>query len=204
MTGGRAALALWVDIDPADDGLFNHWHSHEHMQERLGCPGWLRGSRFKGIERPGRYLLFYDAETTAAFESDVYYARLRAPTATSRAIFPKFRDTWRSVCTVERRWGDGIAAAALTLRLGKDDTAPFDAIAAAKPVRIDLLVGQPGIGQAHTTEKDLRPAPDRQIERVLIAFYWSVAEAETARAQHAPSAEIFALQHTVSKGDLPN
>jgi hypothetical protein len=197
--GSKAALALWVDVDPADDALLNHWHSHEHVQERVGCPGWLRGSRFKGIEKPNRYLLFYDAETLEAFESDTYYARLRAPTELSRAIFPKFRETWRTICSVERRLGEGIGAAALTVR---DDVAAFEALASLKPVRIDLLKGEPGVGQAHTTEKDLRRSPDRQIERALVAFFWSVADAKTARDRHAPSGEIFALQHTVSKGDL--
>lgn len=168
----------------------------------MGCPGWLRGSRFKAVTRPGRYLLFYDAETTAAFESDAYYMRLRSPTEMSRAIFPKFRDTWRTVCTVERRLGEGVAAAVLTMRLGADDPVPFDALAALEPARIDLLQGHKSIGQAHTTEKDLRAAPDRQIERALVAFFWSVEDAEKARAAHAPSAEVFALRHTVSKGDL--
>jgi hypothetical protein len=136
VSGGRAALALWVDIDPADDSLLNEWHSREHVQERVGCPGWLRGSRFKGIDRPGRYLLFYDAETLAAFESEAYYARLRNPTALSRTIFPKFRETWRTICSVERRQGDGVGSAALLVR---GDVSPFDAIAALKPARIDLL-----------------------------------------------------------------
>ncbi|MBN9091246.1 MAG: hypothetical protein J0J01_30375 [Reyranella sp.] len=194
-----AVLAIWVDIDPADDEAFNHWHSREHVQERVGCPGWLRGSRFKGIDRPGRYLLFYDAETTAAFESDAYYARLRHPSALSRAIFPKFNDAWRTVCSVERRQGGGIGAAVLTVR---GDVSAFDALAALKPARLDLLKGEATIGQAHTTEKDLRPAPDRQIDQALLAFFRSVADAKTARDRHAPSGEIFALQHTVSKGDL--
>jgi len=197
--GGNAVLALWVDVDPADDALLNDWHSREHVQERVGCPGWLRGSRFKGIEKPNRYLLFYDAETLAAFESDAYYARLRAPTELSRRIFPKFRETWRTICSVERRQGDGLGAAVLTVR---DDVAAFEALAVLKPARIDLLKGEPGVGQAHTTEKDLRTAPDRQIERALVAFFWSVADARTARDRHAPSGEIFALQHTVSKSDL--
>jgi hypothetical protein len=199
-----AALALWVDIDPADDALLEHWHSREHVQERVACPGWLRGSRFKSVDLPGRYLLFYDAKTTAAFESDAYYACLRNPTELSRTIFPKFRETWRTVCAVERRWGEGIGAAALTLRLGPGEAAPFDALVPSKPARVDLLEGRPDIGQAHTTEKDLRPAPDRQIERALIAFFWSVAEAQAARTLHAPSAELFALRHTVSKSDLLN
>lgn len=202
MIGGRAVLAIWTDIDPADDALFEHWHSREHMQERVGCPGWLRGSRFKSVTLPQRYLLFYDAETASAFESEAYYERLRNPTEMSRAIFPKFRDTWRTVCTVEQRWGDGISAAALTLRMTVANTAPFDKLASPETARVDLLNGQARVGQAQTTEKDLRGAPDRQVERALVAFFWSVEAAQAARARHAPEGEVFALRHTVSKGDL--
>jgi len=201
-TGGKAVLAIWVDIDPADDALFEHWHSREHMQERVGCPGWLRGSRFKGVELPGRYLLFYDADNTAAFESSAYYARLRKPSEMSRAIFPKFRDTWRTVCTVEQRWGDGVGAAVLALRLKAGNTAPFDKLAALETVRVDMLAGQANLGQAPTAEKELRATPDRQIERALVAFFWSVEAAQAARVRHAPQGEVFALRHTVSKGDL--
>lgn len=199
MSGGGAALAIWVDIDPADDFLFNDWHSREHVQERVNCPGWQRGSRFKGIERPGRYLLFYDADTTAAFDSESYYARLRQPTELSRAIFPKFRDTWRTVCSVHRRTGDGIGAAVLTVR---GDASAFEAIAALKPARIDLLKGEPAAGQAHTAEKELRATPDRQIEWALVAFFWSEADARRARDRHASTGELFRLQHSVSKCDL--
>jgi len=195
----KASLVIWVDIDPEDDALFNHWHSREHVQERVGCPGWLRGSRFKGMDKPGRYLLFYDAETTSAFESEAYYARLRNPTELSRAIFPKFRNASRTACAVERRVGDGVGAAALTVT---GDVLAFDALAALKPARLDLLKGLADVGQAHTTEKDLRPAPDHRIDKALIAFFWSAAEANAARDRHASSGEVFALQHTVSKGDL--
>lgn len=202
MTGPGAALAIWVDIEPQDDALFNRWHSREHVQERVGCPGWLRGSRFKGVERPGRYLLLYDAETTAAFESDIYYERLRNPTAMSRAIFPRFRDTWRTVCSIERRQGDGIGAALLSVRLEAGEPEPFDALWSLDPARIDLLAGEREVGQAHTAEKDLRSRADRQIDRAVLAFFRSIAEAEAARDRHAPTGEVFALQHTVSKGDL--
>jgi hypothetical protein len=169
------------------------------VQERVGLPGWLRGSRFKDVERPQRYLLFYDAETVAAFDSAAYYARLEDPTPASRAIFPKFRNPWRTICSVERREGDGIGAAVLMVR---GDVGSFEALAALKPARIDLLRGEPEVGQARTAEKDLRRGADRQVERAIVAFFWSVADAKTARDLFAPSGELFALQHTVSKADL--
>ncbi|UYN96500.1 MAG: hypothetical protein KIT25_06085 [Enhydrobacter sp.] len=103
------------------------------------------------------------------------------------------------MCSVERRLGCGIGAAALTVR---GDVSAFDVLAALGPARLDLLRGEPGVGQAHTAEKELRFAPDRLIERALVAFFRSIDEAREARDRHAPSGEVFALQHTVSKGDL--
>jgi hypothetical protein len=194
-----AVLAIWVDIDPDDDAFFEYWHSREHAEERVSCPGWQRGSRFKGVDTPARYLLFYEAGGAADFESEVYYARLREPSTMSRLIFPKFRNTWRTVCTVEHRQGEGIGAAILAVR---NHTAAFDTLAALGPVRIDLLKGEPAIGQGRTAEKDLRATPDRQIDRAVVAFFWSVEEARTARDRHAPCGEVFVLRHSVSKDDL--
>lgn len=202
MRGGRAVLAIWVDIDPADAAFFEHWHSREHLEERVSCPGWLRGSRFRGVTHPGRYLLFYDAENAGAFDSETYYARLRAPSEMSRAIFPKFRDTSRTVCTVEQRWGEGIGAAVLTLRMKASNVAAFDKLASPETARVDLLTGSTAIGQAQTMEKELRGTPDVQIERALVAFFWSLEAAQAARERHAPQGEVFALRHTVSKSDL--
>ena len=82
------------------------------------------------------------------------------------------------------------------------NTAPFDTLAGLQTARVDMLAGQANLGQAHTTEKDLRVAPDRQIERALVAFFWSVEAAQAARARHAPEGEVFALRHTVSKSDF--
>ena len=115
--GGKAALALWVDIDPADDfGL----RALAQPRARAGAGGLSRLAARQPLQgrRPaGALLLFYDAETAQALESDAYYARLRNPSEMSRAVFPKFRDTWRTICTVEQRWGDGVGAAVLTLRM---------------------------------------------------------------------------------------
>lgn len=43
---GSAAVAMWWDIAPEMRAEWEDWHSHEHMPERLGIPGFLRGSRW--------------------------------------------------------------------------------------------------------------------------------------------------------------
>jgi hypothetical protein len=82
------------------------------------------------------------------------------------------------------------------------NVAPFDRLASPETARVDLLSGRANVGQAPTAEKALRSTPDLQIERALVAFFWSVEAAQAARARHAPEGEVFALRHTVSKGDL--
>ena len=173
-----AVLAIWVHIDPEDDEAFNHWHSREHVQERVGLPGWLRGSRFKGVERPQRYLLVLRCrDGGGTFDSAAYYARLKDPTPLSRAIFPTFRNPWRTICSVERREGDGIGAAVLMVR---GDVGAFEALSAYKPARIDLLRGEAEVGQAQTTERK-ESAPRRRPSgpsAAIVAFFWSAADAK--------------------------
>ena len=43
---GKAALAMWWDVAPELRAEFEHWHAHEHFQERLGIPGFRRATRW--------------------------------------------------------------------------------------------------------------------------------------------------------------
>jgi len=36
---------MWWDIPPEVRAEWEHWHTTEHMPERLGIPGFLRGLR---------------------------------------------------------------------------------------------------------------------------------------------------------------
>ncbi|MGH6904724.1 MAG: hypothetical protein ACREIR_18510 [Geminicoccaceae bacterium] len=42
---GKGALAIWHDPAPEIESDYNEWHSKEHMYERVGVPGFLRGQR---------------------------------------------------------------------------------------------------------------------------------------------------------------
>ncbi len=208
-----AALAIWVDISETDDKAFNDWHAHEHLAERVRLPGWRRGSRLRGIDLPTRYLLLYDADTLSAFDREAYYARLRDPTPLSRAVLPRFRNTSRTACSIERRIGSGIGPVALIFREPYENT--FDIVADHGPLRLDFLRGHPAVGQAHTEERRLRGAPDSQIGSAIIGFF---AELDAARAAskanasyfaevryppppHALKGELFRLLHSVSADD---
>ena len=43
---GKAAMILSFDIVPDAIAEHDHWHSCEHLHERMSIPGFLRGSRW--------------------------------------------------------------------------------------------------------------------------------------------------------------
>ena len=57
---GRAAVTMWWDIAPAAKAEWEDWHSHEHMPERLGIPGFLRGARWVAESDAPSYFVAYE------------------------------------------------------------------------------------------------------------------------------------------------
>jgi hypothetical protein len=57
---GGAAIAMWWDIAPGMKAEFEDWHSHEHMPERLGIPGFLRGTRWITLSGEPSYFVLYE------------------------------------------------------------------------------------------------------------------------------------------------
>ena len=47
---GQAVVAIWNDVAPEGREQFYEWHNHEHMPERVGIPGFLRGRRYHAAD----------------------------------------------------------------------------------------------------------------------------------------------------------
>ena len=201
--GGKAALAIWVDIDPADNSAFEHWHSREHVQERVACPGWLRGSRYKGARQARALLPLLRCRNGARARK-----RRLMPLAQSVRDEPRrLPEVPRHLAhhllgrtTLGRRYWCGrphLAHESGQHRAVRQAGGARDR--ARRPAR------RPGECRpgAHCGEGPAGPPRTGQIERALVAFFWSVEAAQAARARHAPQGEVFVLRHTVSKDDLP-
>ena len=42
---GHGVAAIWHDISDEAAPDYHHWHCHEHIPERVGIDGFLRGRR---------------------------------------------------------------------------------------------------------------------------------------------------------------
>jgi hypothetical protein len=125
--------------------------------------------------------------------AETYYARLRNPTPLSRAHLPEVSVTLAH--HPARSSGAKATASVPPVLTVRGDVRIVRGVGGAEPGTDRPAAGRAGDRPGTRTEKELRRGADRQIEWAIAAFFWSVADAKTARDRHAPSGEIFALQH---------
>ena len=114
---GKAIVAIWTDIAPEGLDAFYEWHNHEHMPERVGIPGFLRGRRYRATHANPAYFKIYEAESTSVLTGPHYVERLNNPTPATRHIIPAyFRNMVRGVCDVRFSAGVGIGGSIVALR----------------------------------------------------------------------------------------
>lgn len=134
---GTGIVAIWNDILPEMRDEFFEWHPREHMQERMGVPGFLRGRRFISTGGGEEFLTIYEASEPELLISDTYRKRLTNPTDWSKMVLPAFRNNLRGVCRIVSSEGYGDGGYILTLRYDAADDADDGVVAEAVKAWID-------------------------------------------------------------------
>lgn len=118
LTGG-AVLVIWSDADPEHEEEFNDWYTHQHLPERVGVPGFLRGRRYmKDGAGALKYFTLYETDNVDVLASKPYMDRLNDPTEWTMKVLPYFVGGRRSVMTVTSTAGRGVGGAAATIEFG--------------------------------------------------------------------------------------
>lgn len=125
MLAGEGAVAIWNDIAEAGRAEFYAWHLHEHMPERVGIPGFLRGRRYRAADRTTQpeFFTLYETLSFQVIQGSDYLSRLNAPTDWTRATTAHFQATTRSLTRVVASHGVGSGGAMLTMRFDIADDA---------------------------------------------------------------------------------
>ena len=188
---GKGLLAIWNDITEKGEAEFVRWHIQEHIPERVGLRGFLRGRRYLAQQGHPKYFSFYETETTQVLESPEYRDRLNAPTPWTQAVVKEFRNTSRTICEVVISQGLGEGAWIETARIsGVKDRESFSRTVAAGLaqdiarsegiVGVHLVKGVDVQANAPTVESKLRNQADAKCEWILLI---EAAEAGFLEAQ---------------------
>ncbi|HTY66364.1 MAG TPA: hypothetical protein VMH36_06920 [Alphaproteobacteria bacterium] len=219
---GKGVLAIWNGITDAAEVEFIKWHVREHIPERVGIPGFLRGRRYVALEGHPKYFNFYETESAGTLVSPAYRARLNAPTPWTQTVIKEFRDMSRTICDVVASVGRGEGAWIEAIRIGavSELQAFARAITAAVVgaiaerdgiVGVHLLKGVEAPGNTPTVESKLRGRPDDRCDWILLV---EAAELDLLRAaapsgllrQHAAGAAIergiYRLQFGLTHAEL--
>ena len=88
---GTTVLVVMMEVDPADDEVFNKWYNEEHVPERMSIPGYISARRFVLDPEDGqannvmRYLCIWEMEDDSPLQSQFYKDQNAKPTPTKDA-----------------------------------------------------------------------------------------------------------------------
>ena len=118
MLCGQGVIAIWNGIAEEARAEFYAWHVSEHMPERVGIPGFLRGRRYRAIDQTTHpeFFTLYELQSFEVATSQDYLNRLNAPTPWTRKVTAAFRDTSRGLARVLVTVGPGPGGVLATLR----------------------------------------------------------------------------------------
>lgn len=191
---GKAAVAMWWNMATEHRGEFEDWHSHEHFPERMGIPGFLRGSRWANVDGGEGFFVMYELAGYETLTSDAYLARLNDPTPWSIKMMPHHRDMVRSQCRVLDTAGGGIGAFALTLRVSPLDGRDAELRSHLAGVAASFTQGPGGVA-CHllrtetpelpaTLEQRIRGGKDAAADWILVAIGYTREALELLRRVH--------------------
>jgi hypothetical protein len=221
---GRAAVAMWWDMAAAHRAEFEDWHAHEHFPERLGIPGFRRGSRWATADGGDGFFVMYELASYETLTSPAYFARLNNPTPWSQKLMPHHSRMVRSQCHVLDSHGGGLAGAMLTIRLSPQPRRG-DALRFHLQAVLRDLPQRPGVTAAHllqtqtptaatTTEQQIRGGDAVADWIVLVNGYDALvlqaiaddalgaAQLGAAGAEEGPVSGLYRLSSALTPADL--
>lgn len=152
---GKGAVVIWNGIrdDLRED--FFEWHPREHMVERLGIPGFLRGRRCIALDGATEFLTIYELRDTDVLLSEAYKTRLTNPTPWSTKTLPGFTDNTRGACQIVYTDGHAMGGFILTLRCAAQEGQEAGLIEALKAEVLPRVTPLPRMTGAHLVRNDV-------------------------------------------------
>ena len=151
---GKGAVAIWNDITPEGRAEFYAWHGSQHMPERAGVPGFLRGRRYVALEGKPEFFTLYETVSPRTVTSPDYLARLNDPTPWTTATIPYFRNVARSLCEVCASFGEGQGGLIATFRYAIDETHDDEHRKRMTQVLLPVLADARGVAGCHLLVAD--------------------------------------------------
>jgi len=192
---GSGCFVAWYDVQLGHETEHDHWHTHEHMIERVAIPGFRRGFRYRSLIGSPRLCILYQADSLQTFASPAYLERLNNPTPWTAESMPLAIGVNRTMCNVVSTDGHGTGGYLVTVQIApKPDSAEhlkhwlsgeIMPAFAARPglCGAHLLIGDLEISRIKTREKEIRGDPDAIADWVILVEGYDRVASEQGLAE---------------------
>ena len=203
----QAAMLLLFDVAPGAVDEHDHWHTHEHMPERLRIPGFQRGTRWIAQGTGPRYCVLYEVAELAVLDSPAYRARLDDPTPWTTAMMKHYAGMRRTLCKVAACSGPGMGTTGLIVRFAPGGGRERQVLDWLSADAMTDIASRPGLASCHllqnaqvaqmTREQALRGRDDTVHSALFVTGYDEAAVAALARNE-------LAKERFVENGAMPD
>jgi hypothetical protein len=151
---GLGVIAIWNDITDEGRANFYEWHDREHIPERVGIPGFLRGRRYIALSGTPEYFTLYEVRDKSVLTGADYLTRLNSPTEWTTRSVQHFRNTSRSLCDVELSLGAGSGGFIGTIRFDCEPGRDPEILKTISGAILPEITRAPAISAAHICRAD--------------------------------------------------
>jgi len=151
---GSGVIAIWNDISDEGRANFYDWHDREHIPERVGIDGFLRGRRYIALTGAPEYFTLYEVQNKTVLTGDNYLTRLNNPTEWTKQSVQHFRNTSRSLCSIETSLGAGSGGFIGTIRFDCDTDKDVTILKSISGSILAEITKEPAVSAAHVCRAD--------------------------------------------------
>jgi hypothetical protein len=112
---GKGMLVVFAEVKSRHESDFNEWYNREHIDERLGMPGFQRARRYVAEKGSPKYLAIYECNRVGDLATPRYLSGLANATPWTKRATSRFTQFHRLTLSmkVDRTHGEAGALAAV-------------------------------------------------------------------------------------------
>jgi hypothetical protein len=195
--GGKGMLVVFTDVKSRDERDLNDWYNREHIDERVGMPGFRRARRYVSVGGTPRYLATYECASVADLAAPAYLAVLANQTPWSQAVMARFTHFTRLTLRIQLDLTHGVGGAVTTVRFVPHTARKHALLKWLRDTVLPRAIKRPDMLGAAAGENDLdvanAPIQEKSMDRLRAEdIEWLVMlEGADARATAAVARQAF-------------
>ena len=117
---GKGVLLTFTGVPDDRETDFNEWYNREHLDERVGMPGFRRARRYVAVDATPKYFASYETGTVDDLAAPAYLALLADQSPWSKRVMAGFTAFERLTCRTTVDLSHGIGGAICLVRFFPD------------------------------------------------------------------------------------